>query len=270
MLHTIYSRETGTKEVTKKTKEGIELKGQQTSTQLIIAGCVKSAKEGRARTGKLFVTINMEDKITEDPNFGSIVEETSVVFIDKTGGKYGDQLDATKAQKAISWVKDGKRCYVAEGTPLIIKCTKNSTVWEDGTSDVSYFGTTVIRSGKRTLSFKTNDNGTGCTSILTRIVVKDGVVYAPLDNWDGELYKKLKEEGVEDAAESAKYTTWVTLLGVTPEDKNFEKSVADDGTEHSAVCAMISSPKNYTEQIDETSNRVVSAEMQVDMVYRIC
>lgn len=277
MLHEIYCRETGTKDVSKK-NEGVEVKGVQKSTQLIIAGLVKTnengttgIKEGRSKTtGKLFVTVNMEDVITEDENFGNVVTETSIVFIDKTGGKYGDQLDATKAQKQLSWVKDGKRQYVAGGTPIIVKCTRTTTVWDDGTTDTSYFGTTVVRVGKRTLSFKTNDNGVGCTSILARIVVKDGVVYAPLDNWDKELFQKLKDEGVEDAATQAQYTTWVTIVGADPNDERFAKSIGDDQQERSAVCALICAPKAYTTLADESTNRIISAEMQVENIYRVC
>lgn len=277
MLHVIYSRETGSKEVSKTEKDNSTVKGVQTSTQMIIAGAIKAnengtpaIKEARSKSsGKLFITVHLEDVITEDPNFGPVSEETSIVFIDKTGGKFGDQLDATKAQKQISWVKDGKRQYINAGTPVIVKCTKNVTSYEDGTTEAAYFGTTIIRAGKRTLSFKTNDNGIGCTSILSRIVVKDDEVYAPLDNWDRELYQKLKDEGIEDAAEQAKYTTWVRLLGVDPNDEKFAKSVGEDGTDHASVCAVVCAPKAYTEQIDETSNRVVSAEMQVEAVYRI-
>ena len=277
MLHTVYARETGKKNVSKKTNEGSEINGVQTSTQLIVAGLVKTndngttgIKEGRSKTtGKLYVTVNMEDIVTEDPNFGSVIEETSIVFIDKTGGKFGDQLDATKAQKTLSWVKDGKRTYVSGGTPLIIKCTKNTTEWEDGTTDVSYFGTTVVRVGKRTLSFKTNDNGVGCTTILSRIVVKDGVVYAPLDNWDKDLFEKLKNEGVEDASAQAQYTTWVTIAGADPTDERFAKAIGDDNQEHAAVCALVCAPKAYNEVIDESTNRVTSAEMQVEKIYRV-
>ena len=252
-----------------KNSEGVA--GVQETSQVILAGTIKQKEDGSnmyvakfSRKATYYVELNLDDTIVEDPDFGAIVNENKILFFDKKGGKFGDQLDATNAEKKLKSAFGGEQ--------VLVKANKQVTQYEDGTTETTYFGKSIVRNGANTLKFQTNDNGPGCTTLMGKVIVNDdGSVAVPMSAWDKKLYEELIASGSDkkEASSKSNYTVWVNLEGVDKTDERFVKSISDDGQERCAICAFVSSPKAYEEFTDEASGRTIAAKMTPDSIFRI-
>ena len=272
-MEKLYERLRSENNVTKEISENgvkTEIKGVETTKDVILAGNILTNDAGEnvwkkkisSKSRKPFVNLSLTPFYEESEDFGTITRDVNILFFNTTSTQYGPSPKADIAERILK--------HAFPGEAVIVKAQEVRTEWEDGSADVSYFGTTLLRKGQKT-SYKINESGPGVIAVLGSVVLNeqdDGTsVSVPLSVFDSKLKKELVEKGTDekDANEQARFTNWIQVKDVNPDDSKFSR--AEDGK--CAICAFVCAPKKYEEIKDETTGQVIDITMTPDYIIRL-
>lgn len=266
-MQIIYERDRKTTEIEKTLEDGTKVAGTRNVKDVIILSAVEFTEEGKpdislttSRAGKTYLRVALTPTIVEDEDFGAVTVPNTVMFFDKASTKFGPSLDATKNYRKLKSVKEGEE--------ILFKASKQTDEYEDGSGETVYFASNAVRSFMgQSVSYKTSDYGTGCTAIFGRAIEStvEGhkMISIPMQAWDSAAAKTETEKGAtpEAVAEVARYTYWVDVKGVSPDDENLAYTQGDDGKMHPPVCVFVSKPLDVKFNEDETSKRRVNGSI---------